>query len=333
MRAVLATAYGPPEVLQVSDLPDPVPAASQVLVEVDYSDVGTLDRLVRSGWGKDYFDVTPPYVPGDGVGGTVRSVGRSVDQSWIGRRVVGGTGPRTPDGLSAAPIGGYADLAVIDVRALTVVPDALDLEVGTAVLNDGPTSQLLIDVTDPQSDDTVLILAAAGAAGILLAQLVRSRGATVIAAAGSQAKLAALHALGFDHTVDYSEAGWTEQVRDLADGGPSVVLDGAGAQLGQQAFSIAGRGSRVVTYGSSAGQFTEPDLDDAAARLITVTGLFDLPRLTPAQRNELVQRAMTSAQTGAAQPHVTTTPLHQAARTHRALEDRTAIGKTLLTHS
>lgn len=332
MRAVVATKFGDPGVLEVQNLPNPTAGTGQVIVDVQYSDVGTLDRLVRSGWGQDFFDVEPPYIPGDGVGGVVRSVGTGVDEAWIGRRVVGGTGPRNADGLSAAPTGGYADTALVDVCALVAVPDALDLEEASALLNDGPTSQMLIDVTDPQPGDTVLILAAAGAAGVLLAQLVSARGATVIAAARGNAKAAALRRLGVEHVLDYSQPEWTQQVLDLVPEGPSVIFDGAGSQLGQQAFALVADSARVVTYGSSAGVFAEPDGASAARRQITVTGLFDLPSLTPEARNHLVRRAFAAAQSQTARPVVTCLPLDQASDAHQALQERTAIAKTLLTH-
>lgn len=175
MQAVVATAFGTPDVLEVRDVPDLASGTGQVLVDVQFSDVGTLDRLVRSGWGREYFDVHPPYVPGDGVGGVVRAVGSGVDRSWIGRRVVGGTGPRGDDGMSVAPTGGYAEAALVDARSMLAVPEELSLETATALLNDGTTSRLLLDATVPRRGDTVLVLSAAGAAGVLLVQAAAAR--------------------------------------------------------------------------------------------------------------------------------------------------------------
>lgn len=88
MHAVYATEFGPPAVLEVSEVPDPVPGAGEVLLDVAASEVLFLDVQLRQGWGQDYFAIQPPYVPGVGVGGVVSRVGPGVQNSWVGRRIV-----------------------------------------------------------------------------------------------------------------------------------------------------------------------------------------------------------------------------------------------------
>ena len=330
MQAMVVTEFGGPEVLLLQDESDPEPGVGQVLVEVEFSDVGTLDRLIRAGRFAEVFNVAPPYVPGGAVGGVVRAVGPGGDAAWVGRRVVGGTGRHDADGRSAAPTGGYAELALVDERALNTVPDGLDLDVATSLFFDGPTTQLLLDLAAPTIDDRVLVLAAAGAAGTLLVQLLTGRGVPVVAAARGAAKMAALRELGAVAVVDYGEPDWPDHVHAAFTDGPTVVFDGAGADLGRTGFTLAADGARVISYGTGGGEFAELSRDEARRRDVTVTGLFDLPSPGPAERSILLQRAFAAAAEGAACPVLSRVPLTQAARAHAALEDRTAIGKTIL---
>ncbi|MGW1562390.1 hypothetical protein ACWCQ1_38570 [Streptomyces sp. NPDC002144] len=75
MRAVQVKEFGGPEVLMPVELPDPEPEAGEVVIDVAYADTLFVETQVRSGWGREYFDVTPPYVPGGGVSGTVTETG------------------------------------------------------------------------------------------------------------------------------------------------------------------------------------------------------------------------------------------------------------------
>ena len=133
MRAVEVARFGGPDVLELRELPDPVPGPGQVLVAASACDVLFVDTVIRSGRGTDYFPIRPPYVPGNGVGGTVVAVGDGVEAGWLGRPVVGHTG-------GAGGTGGYAELAVIDLEACVPRPDGVDLLDATAVLHDGTTA-------------------------------------------------------------------------------------------------------------------------------------------------------------------------------------------------
>ncbi len=182
MRAIEVRRFGAPDVLQVADLTDPTPGPDQVVVAASASDVLFVDTMIRSGAGASYFPIKPPYVPGNGVGGTVVAVGESVGREWLGRRVAAHTGG--PGGT-----GGYAELAVADLEHAIVVPDEVDLLAATAVLHDGTTALRVLETTTPQPGEWVLVLGAAGGMGILLVQLLEAQGAKVVGAARGQAKL------------------------------------------------------------------------------------------------------------------------------------------------
>src|SRR6266511_4369402 len=167
MRVVEVTRFGGPEVLVSTEAADPVAAPGQVVVDVSAADVLFVETRIRRGGGGRYFDVTPPYVPGGGVAGRVRSVGEGVDPGWVGRPVVTSTAER----------GGYAEQVAVPSEGLIPVPDGVDLREAAALLHDGNTAFGLLEGTGIEAGEWVLVTAAGGGLGILLVQLARVAGA------------------------------------------------------------------------------------------------------------------------------------------------------------
>jgi len=317
-------------VLAARELPDPEPAAGEVVVGVEAADVMFLDTRLRAGWGRDFFPVEPPYVPGGGISGTVRAVGPEVDPALIGRRVVGAT---AASGLfGGVPTGGYAERALARAESLHLVPDGVSTEQACALVHDGRTAITLFDRAGVRAGDHVLITAAGGGLGTLLIQLARRAGATVVAAARGQRKLELARELGADATVDYSAPDWTERARAATGGaGLRVVLDGAGGALGDAALAATAEGGLFLGYGSAAGSFGGSDAEAAKARGVEVVGLLDL-RSAQLDRHGAGERAL--ALTAAGQWEVVigqVFPLAEAERAHAAIESRATVGRTLLT--
>ena len=332
MRAVVVDEFGGPEVLVAREVPDPVAGPGQVLVDVAAANVMFLDTLVRRGWGTDFFDVAPPYVPGSGIVGRVAAVGAGVEASWIGATVMADTGTSDPEsGLTQAPTGGYAAKAVVGADELVPVPDGVDPTTALAVLHDGPTALQLAEAARIERGAWVLVAAATGGAGSLVVQLARAAGARVVGAARGAAKLALARELGALETVDYSEPDWVAKAVALTGGGAAAVLDGAGGALGAAAFGAVADGGRFVSYGTSDGEFTQVPEGEAERRGVSVTGLFDLPPLPPADKRAATARALELVADGTIRPHVGATfPLERAAEAHAGLEGRTTLGKSLL---
>jgi NADPH2:quinone reductase len=320
--AIEVSRFGGPDVLRPAAAPDPVAGPGELVVAVSASDVMFVDTAIRAGRGTAFFPIRPPYVPGSGVAGVVTSVGDGVDGDWAGRTVIAHTGGT----------GGYAERAVAAVGDTVAVPDGLDPRDAVAVMHDGPTALRVIRVTGIGPGDEVLVLGAAGGMGILLVQLLRARGARVIGAARGQAKVDAVAAAGADAVVDYGRPGWTDEVRKAAGaGGPTVVLDGAGGQLGLDAYAIMADGGRFSAHGAPSGSFAVLDRDDARRRNITVTGIGDL-QARPGERADLARPLLPDLLAGKLRPLIGQVfPLAEAARAHRRMEDRDAIAKTLLT--
>jgi NADPH:quinone reductase len=281
-----------------------------------------VDVLIRYGLAVDYFPVRPPYVPGNGVAGTVLSVGDGVDPAWVGRAVAAHTGEMGGGG-------GYAEQVVAAVGDLIPVPASIGLPRAAALLHDGATALGLIEAIGVKPGEWVLVTAAAGGMGVVLVQLARTAGGRVIGAARGGRKLDAVRDAGAEAAVDYSEPGWTDQVRMLTAGhGADVVFDGAGGQLGRAAFDVTADGGRFSAHGTSDGGFAHADAAQASRRGVTVRPL--TPH-APGEFLRLATAALAEAAAGRIWPVIGQTfPLTRAADAHAAIEARTTIAKTLL---
>jgi NADPH2:quinone reductase len=315
------TEFGGPDVIRTQDWPDPAPATGEVLVEVALTDVIFVETAIRQGHHSQYFDVTPPYVPGTSLAGTVRAVGPDVSDDWIGKTVVG----------RSVGFGAHAELAVADAAGLVEVPAELNLETALAVFGDGFTALMLEELAPPMQGKEVLITASAGGMGLLLIQLAHRAGAHVIAAARGQAKLDLSTAQGADVVIDYSKPGWEKLVLEATGNhGADIVLEGAGGELGATAFTVVKDGGWFSAHGAPSGGFATYDEDEAARRGITVKGITDLradSTTTTVTGAEVIARAVA----GDLKPVVDQVfELDRLADAHRALEQRTLLGKALV---
>lgn len=323
MQAVQAMAFGDPEVLVLSEVPDPVPAVGDVVVRVAAADVLGLDVGLRAGEGREYFSVEPPFIPGDGVAGTVTAISEGVDPAWRGATVVGTTGV----------FGAYAEQAVVNESDLVAVPEGLDLVRAAALIHDGRTALALMDGVNVGEGDWVLVQPAGSGLGLLLVQLARARGGRVVAAARGEAKLRLARDCGAELAVDYTQPSWIEDVLRVTVGrGVDATLDGVGGEVGRAAFDATRRGGRYSGHGDSSGSGAGVDLELAQQRGIE----FLDPSLvhiggTPRAR-ELLERALDMAARGDIFPVVGQTfELERAADAHAAIARRSAQGRTVLT--
>ncbi|GAA3978567.1 zinc-binding dehydrogenase [Actinomadura viridis] len=321
MRVVQVLRFGDPEVLVPGEVPEPVAGAGQVVVDVAVAGVTFVETQIRRGVDKWHARPSLPYVPGGLVAGHVSSVGARVDPAWLGRRVIAGTGET----------GGFAERAVAEVQELFPVPDGLGLPEAVALHSDGSTAQGLIERAGIGSGDWVLVEAAAGGVGSLLVQLARLEGARVVGVARGARKLDLIRDLGADAAVDYSEPAWTKQVLEVTGGaGPDVVFDGVGGQIGRAAFEVTARGGRFSVHGASSGEVTLVDSAEARLKGVDVIGIEQLFEFGP-NVGRWAEQMMSKAAAGLVRPVIGQTfPLERAADAHAAIENRTALGKTLL---
>ncbi|WP_404961365.1 zinc-binding dehydrogenase [Streptomyces sp. 147326] len=321
MRATQAIGFGGPEVLVPTEVPEPVAGPGQVLIAVAAVDTIFVETQVRSGWGREYFQVTPPYLPGGGIAGTVRATGEGVDPVWKGRRVVAGI-----DG------GGYAELALAPAEGLAVVPDEVSFTDAAALVHDGVTAARLLESTALRSGEQVLVLGASGGMGTVLVQLAKAAGARVVGVARGDHKTSLVRELGADAVVDAARPDWVDRAREALGGsGADVVLDGVGGEVGLAAFPLVRAGGRFSAHGAPTGGFAPVDPADAEARGVRLLGIADVQLTTP-ERAALAARALRAAAEGTLRPVIGATfPLERAAAAHAAIESRELVGKTVIT--
>jgi NADPH2:quinone reductase len=310
MRAIMATSFGSPEVLRPVELPAPEPGTGRLLVRVDLVGVHWVDTMIRLGRGPAVFPVTPPYVPGSGVAGTVVAVGEGADEAWLGAKVV-----------TRVEGGAYAELAVAKAEDALVVPDGLDPADALAVLFDGSTALALLERTPVHAGEKVLVMPGVGGAGSLLVQLAGAAGATVVAAVRGEQKRAIAEKLGAV-AVEYDQLAGIGEL--------DVVFDGIGGELGAAAIKLVKDGGRFSRYGMAAGGETVvPDAD--AQRLASVVGMEQLQEFWPDAPRRM-RYVLNEAAAGRLTPVIGRIyPLEQAAAAHADIAARRFVGKILLT--
>jgi NADPH2:quinone reductase len=254
MDAIRHHSFGPPEVLTLEQIPDPVPGPGEVLIDVVAHGVHLLDTSTRRGEAGGPLPLpTLPTVPGREIAGTVSDVGPGVDASWTGRRVAAHLGA-VPDG------GGYARRAVVATEKLHPIPDGpdgspLDPADAIAMIGTGRMAVYTLDIAAVTAADVVVVTGAAGALGTLFVQEALQSGARVVALAGGAAKLKLLRELVADG-VDAAAASVPDGVPGQAPG--AVPGNVTGAVPGTPLDAVPGTGRLALV------DYSAPDWVDAA---------------------------------------------------------------------
>jgi NADPH2:quinone reductase len=324
MHAIRLHAFGPAENLRYEEVDDPLPGPGEARIAVAAAGVHLIDTVIRSGRRQGPLALPElPAIPGREVAGVVDALGVGVDEDLLGRRVVAHLGPAS---------GGYAELAVRDVDALRPIPDGVSEDAAVAMIGTGRTAMGILEVGELRAGDVVLVTAAAGGLGSLLVQAARNAGATVVGAAGGEAKARRVRELGAI-AVDYSVEDWSSTVRQALDGREvTVALDGVGGELGRAALELLGPGGRLILFGFASGAPTRLDAGDLFARGLTVSAAIG-PRILqrPGSMRDLEERALAAAASGELVPLVGQRfALAEAAAAHAAIERRATVGKTVL---
>jgi NADPH2:quinone reductase len=330
MRAVVVSELGGPEVLTVTDRPDPKPGPGKALVEVAAAGVNFIDIYHRTG----NYPMALPFVPGVEGAGTVVELGDGVHGNGGGN----GLAPGTRVTWAMLP-GAYAEYAVIDADRLVPVPDDVSDEQAAAVLLQGMTAHYLTVSTYPvQPGDHVVVHAAAGGMGTLLTQMVKARGGRVIGTVSTPEKEALAREVGADEIIRYTElddiADLAAEVRRLTDGhGAAVVYDGVGADTFDASLASLRPRGMLVLYGASSGPVSAFDPQRLNAAGSVTLARPSLPHHV-ATRDELLWRA-TDVLGAVADGTLTVAiggryTLAEAGKAHEDLASRRTTGKLLV---
>jgi NADPH:quinone reductase-like Zn-dependent oxidoreductase len=341
MRALVVRRYGPPNVLELKQAPDPQPKAGEVLIRVRAIGVNFADLLQRMG----IYPGTPkpPFVPGLEIAGVIE-------------RIAPGGKPGESDGLNvgdaviaATQFNAYAEWAVAPASQVHRLPAGMTFEDGAAILVNYLTAyHSMFTMGNLQPGDRILIHNAAGGVGIAAVQLARARGLVTIGTAGP-GKQEYLRKIGVNHAIDYTRGDIVDAVRKCAPDGVDLVMDAIGGKSFAQSFECLGPVGRLVVYGFS----ISAGPDGKRHVLRGLRALLQTPRFDPLklmQRNAAVigvnlggvrsRAALLRGELdeifrmygeGKIKPVIAKTfRLEDAAAAHQYIHDRKNIGKVLL---
>jgi NADPH2:quinone reductase len=320
MNAIQVKRCGSPEVLELVEIPKPAPGPKQALVKIEAAGVNFIDVYFRTG----LYKADPPFTPGMEAAGVVEAVGPEVTEVAPGDRVA-----------YAMVRGSYAGYALVPSWQLVKIPGAVDSKTAAAAMLQGMTAHYLTHSTFPlKKGDTALVHAAAGGAGLLLAQTAKILGARVIGTVSTEAKAAAARAAGADETILYTQQDFETEVKRLTGGrGVDVVYDSVGQTTFLKGLNCLRPRGMMALFGQSSGPVAPLD-----PGLLAAKGSLFLTRPTlanyAATREELEWRAgdvLRWVESGALKIRIDRAyPLGEAAQAHRDLEGRKTSGKLLL---
>lgn len=324
MRAVVAQGTGGPEVLSVTDVPDPVAGPGEVLVDIAAAGLNRADLLQRQGF------YPPPPGASDIIGmecsGTIAALGEGVTGWDVGDEV-----------CCLLAGGGYAERVAVPAGQVMPVPTGVDLVTAAALPEVAATvwSNVFM-VAGLRPDETLLVHGGAGGIGTFAIQLAHALGARVATTAGTAEKLELCRSLGADVAIDYHDEDFVQVVRDATDGrGADVVLDNMGAKYLSRNVDVLALEGRLVIIGMQGGTRAELDINALLRKrgAVIATSL----RARPVEGKSaicagVVEHVWPLVADGKVRPVVhTTMPLAEAAAAHALMESGDHSGKILLT--
>lgn len=336
MRQVWISKAGPPEVLQLREVRDPLPGPHEVRIRVEACGVSFADVMGRMGLQPGLPRL--PRVPGYEVAGTIDSVGNEIETDWLGRDV-----------LALVPLGGYCDVICLSEHQILARPSAMTAREGAAFLLNYLCAYQLVEVMGGlRAGQTALIHNAGGGIGSAAVQLARRLGARVIGTA-SQHKHEVLKSIGVDQCIDYTREKFADRVLELTCGrGADLVLDPQGGWSLRESLRALAPTGRLGSYGFAS---AAPGVERRAARVLWAR--LGTPRLDPrtlARANKGVfgvsmdqlwsefdrlgswlDELLAYYARGQIRPMVDRAyPLEEAAEAHHYLQNRANLGKVLL---
>jgi NADPH:quinone reductase len=320
MKAIRIHAPGGPEALKFDDVPEPTPGAGQALVTLAAAGINFIDVYFRTGM----YKAPLPLTLGLEGAGVVTAVGTGVTDVKVGDSVA----------WTGVP-GSYAQMAAVPADRLVKLPPGVEPKVGAAAMLQGLTAHYLVRSSYPlKKGDTCLVHAAAGGMGLLLCQMGKMLGATVIGTVSTEEKAALAKGAGAEHVILYSQQDFEPEVKRITGGrGVDVVYDGVGATTFDKSLSCLRPRGYMILFGAASGPVPPLDL-----QVLNVRGSLFLQRPSLnhhiAAREELLQRAgevLGWIKDGKIKLRIEHQfPLAQAAEAHKALEGRKTTGKILL---
>jgi NADPH2:quinone reductase len=316
MKAIRVHQFGPPDVLKIDDIADPIPGPLQVVVQVHAAGVNPVETYVRSG---SYANKPAlPYTPGSDAAGVVQAVGDEVTQFRPGDRVY----------TAGTVSGAYAQLALCRLDQVHRLPESVTFAQGAAVHVPYATAyRALFHRYQARAGQTLLVHGASGGVGIAAVQFAAALGMSVIGTAGTEPGRKLVRAQGADHVLDHRSPDYLDRLMKLTGGrGVDVILEMlANVNLGKD-LTVLARGGTVVVIGSRGNvEITPRDLMRNESQVIGVMG---------GKPEEVAQAHMAigaGLRAGTLKPVVgKQMPLSDAPKAHAEIIEGSAYGKIVL---
>ena len=315
MKVVQFAQHGGPEVLQVTDAPDPAPDSGDVLIEVKATTVNHLDLFQRDG-SRPVNKL--PFTPGLEAAGIVL---HDSNGFHAGERVL------TTGAVSAKGGGGYAGKIAVPAAQLVRIPEGVTFEQAVAAgLTASTAWGALFDLGHLEAGERVLIWAGASGVGSIAIQLAKHTGCWVATTASSKDRAEVLRRLGADMVVNHKEENVGQAVQNA--GGVNLVIELVSTTL-QASIDACSNDGRVVLVGNLGGQQATVDTQAWRLKRVVVTG-GGLLHTSPQNEERILHLIAEKAVTPVIARSM---PVEQAAEAHRILASGEPIGKIALLHS
>jgi len=330
VRALLSHEPGGSETLRLTDVPDPIAGAGELLIRVRAAAINYPDVLII----EDKYQFRPPrpFAPGGEIAGEIDALGDGVEGWSVGDRIMAVTGH-----------GGLAEKVVIPASAAVRLPDERTFEEGAALLLTYATSiHALYDRGRLQAGQTLLVLGAAGGVGLAAVELGKARGARVIAAVSSPEKAGAAGEAGADTAIVYpvgpfdvdGRKALSKRFKDVVGPeGADVIFDPVGGDYSEAALRAIAWEGRFLVVGFPAGIASIP-LNLTLLKSCDVCGVFWGAFAARDQKANAanVQTLFQLWDEGQIRPRISATyPLKRGGEAIRAMAERQAIGKLVVT--
>jgi NADPH2:quinone reductase len=317
MKAVLCEQLGSPQKLVIRDIESPSPGAGEVKVALKARGVSYVDVLQIAGQYQVVREV--PFIPGGEAAGVVMEVGAGVESVQPGDRVL--------------TTGGFAEETVVAATAVTPLPESVRFAAAAAFKSNYTTAYYGLQRGRLKAGEILLIHGAAGGVGLAAVDMGKLLGATVIATASTEEKLAVCKQMGADHVINYTE-GFREQVKALTGGrGADVIYDPVGGDVFDESMRCIAPYGRILIIGFTGGRPALAKtnhllIKDAEAIGFTIGAL---SRHDPAWARRNFEHLMGWLSSGRIPPYVShELPLEKAAEALQLITDRKVIGKAVL---
>ncbi|MDX5361460.1 MAG: NADPH:quinone oxidoreductase family protein [Alphaproteobacteria bacterium] len=323
MKAMVARAYGGPEVLKLEDVPAPEMKPGHVRIRVRACGVNFADTLMVQG---RYQEKPPfPFAPGLEIAGEVIETAGDVDAPAPGTRV-----------LAMSGNGGYAEEAVVPAGVCVPIPDAMtDVDAAAFAVAFGTSHVGLWHKARLQEGETLLVHGASGGVGLTAVEIGKIMGATVIATASSEDKLAIAASKGADHLLLSSDPDLKDRIKEIAapTGGVNVAYDPVGGDMFDASLRTLAFEGRIVIIGFASGTIPQIPANILLVKNVDVLGLYwgSYARRKPAVLAESFGTLMDWYVAGRIRPHVSKVyPLAEAGEALTHMMSRKATGKLVV---